>query len=88
MCVQQFWAGDLGDYRYVPAHEIAEAFYAIEHGAAILRELEAPFDTTSGSHAELATHRYGQAWRTLFRANLHRQATLVLRNAPFSIIQM
>ena len=54
--VQRFWSGPLDDYQYLPAHKIAEAYYATQHGAAILQELEAPATAEKAGRAELATH--------------------------------
>ncbi len=55
--LQRFWAGDLDEYRYIPAHEIADAFYATPPGAAIMQELATPVSAETISHAELATHK-------------------------------
>lgn len=56
--LQRFWEGPLDEYRYVPAHEIADAYYRTEPGAAIMRELEAPpEELEKGGHSELATNR-------------------------------
>ncbi|GAB4822452.1 hypothetical protein N2152v2_009498 [Parachlorella kessleri] len=85
---ERFWAGNPEEYRFIPAHEIAGAFYATKPGAAIIEELNEPAPTISTGQPQLATHKYGQSRMALLRANLRRQLTLTQRNTAFAVIRI